>query len=130
MSVAETIKTELISLCPNFATVWNNECDMWTDDQGHFTVHGVFAVFSHYIVDRIRRESDPDLRRVFEYLESKLTDDDSQVGNAACTCFLENLMNRVPTTIPREHLVPFLGPKSRRFCRAWDEWCGVNTEGL
>jgi hypothetical protein len=130
MSVAETIKTELISLCPEFAAVWNRQCDLWTADDGSFTVHGVFAVFSDYIADRLGRAADPDLLRVFEYVESKVTDDNSDVDNAACTCFLENLMNRVPETIPPQHLVPFLGPKSRRFCRAWDEWCGVKTQGL
>src|SRR4029077_2607698 len=105
MSVAETIKAELISLCPEFARAWNDGCDLWTSDDGSFTVHGVFGVFSHYIAGRLVKGADPDLRRVFDYVESKLTDDDSEVDNAACTCFLENLMNRVPETIPPQHLV-------------------------
>jgi hypothetical protein len=130
MSVAETIKAELLSLCPDFAAVWDDECDLWTSDDGTFAVHGVFAVFSHYVAGRLTHGADPELRKVFEYVESKLMDDDSEVENAACTCFLENLMNRVPETIPPGHLVPFLGPKSRRFCRAWDQWCGMQTEGL
>jgi hypothetical protein len=130
MSVAETIKTELVSLCPDFVAVWNDRRDLWTTDDGSFTVHGVFGVFSSYIGDRLVQGADPELRTVFEYVESKLTGDDSEVANAACTCFLENLMNRVPETIPPLHLVPFLGPKSREFCRAWDQWCGVKTEGL
>jgi hypothetical protein len=130
MSNAEAIKKELISLCPDFAKVWNDECCLWTGEGGLFTVHGVFAVFSHYISDRLASGTDPNLRIVFEYVESKLTDDNSEVDDAACTCFLENLMNRVPETIPPQRLVPFLGPKSRRFCRAWDQWCGVKTEGL
>ena len=130
MSVAETIKAELVALCPDFAAVWDDECDLWTSDDGSFTVHGVFGVFSHYIADRLTRRADPELRKVFEYVESKLADDDSEVGNAACTCFLENLMNRVPETIPPRHIVPLLGPKSRQFCRAWDQWCGMKTKGL
>lgn len=130
MHAAETVKTELITLCPDFAAAWNDECDLWTGDDGSFTVHGIFAVFSHYIADRLCRGVDPDLRNVFEYVESKLTEDNSEVDNAACTCFLENLMNRVPKTIPLQNLVPFLGPKSRQFCRAWDQWCGIKTKGF
>ncbi|MBC7817295.1 MAG: hypothetical protein IAG10_10435 [Planctomycetaceae bacterium] len=130
MSVAETIKAELLGLCPEFTVAWNDECDLWTSDDGSFTVHGVFAVFSHYIADRLSRGSDPSLSEVFDYVESKLMEDDSEVDNAATTCFLENLMNRVPEKIDPRHLVPLLGPKSRKFCRGWDEWCGVKTEGL
>jgi hypothetical protein len=130
MSTAETIKAELTSLCPDFAAAWEDERELWTADDGSFTVHGVFAVFSHYVADRLIRGADPALKKVFDYVESKLTGDDSVVDNAACTCFLENLMNRVPETIPPSQLVPLLGPKSREFCRAWDEWCGMKTEGL
>lgn len=130
MSVAETIKAELLALCPDFALAWNDECDLFTSDNGVFTVHAVFIVFSHYVADRLSRGRDPALKEVFDYVESKLTEDDSEVDNAATTCFLENLMNRVPTKIEAQYLIPLLGPKSRQFCRAWDEWCGVKTEGL
>ena len=130
MSVAQTIKAEVISLCPEFAPFWDDKCDLYVDDDGSFSIHAVFTLFSRYIADRLMRSADPELHQVFEYVESKLTDDDSEVHNAACTCFLENLMNRVPDKIPAGHLIPFLGPKSRRFCRAWDEWCGMKTEGL
>ena len=130
MPVAETIKAELLSLCPDFATAWDDQRDLWTNDDGSYTVHGVFAVFSHYIADRLSRGSDPELHKVFEFVESKLTEDDSEVNNAATTCFLENLMNRVPETIPPRYLIPLLGPKSRRFCRSWDEWYGMKTERL
>jgi hypothetical protein len=129
MSVSETIKAELLSLCPAFAGVWAHERDLWTSDDGSFTVHGVFAVFSDYIAERLAHAPDPEMQKVFEYVESKLTGDNSEVDNAACTCFLENLMNRVPDKIPAGHLVPFLGPKSRGYCLAWDDWCGIKPKG-
>jgi hypothetical protein len=130
MSVAETIKAELLVLCPDFAMAWNDECDLFTSDDGSFTAHGVLIVFSHYVADRLSRGSAPSLSKVFDFVESKLTEDDSEMDNAATTCFLENLMNRVSEKIAPRHLVLLLGPKSRRFCRAWDEWCRVRTEGL
>ena len=130
MSVAETTKGELLSLCPDFAEWWDDESDLWTEENGSFTVRGVFAVFSHYIADKLGRGNDPHLVAVFKYVESQLTEDDCELDNAATTCFLENLMNRVPEKIRPANLVPLLGPKSRRFCRGWDEFCGVKTEGL
>ncbi len=48
-------------------------------DDGSFTVHGVFAVFSHCIADRLSRPLDPELQKAFEYVESRLTDDDSEM---------------------------------------------------
>src|SRR5438552_19191472 len=105
MPCADTTKDDLLSLCPGVAAAWDDKRDLWANDNGSFTVHGVFAVFSDYIADRLTRGSDPELRRVFEYVESKLTEDDSEVNNAATTCFLENLMNRVPETIPPRHLI-------------------------
>ena len=128
MSNAEMIKDELITLCPDFTSALD-ESDFIRED-GTLSVHGVFAVFSHYVANRLVCEPNPSLGKVFEYVESKLTGDDSEIDNAACTCFLENLMNRVPDIIPPQHFVPLLGPKSRRFCRAYDEWCGSKTEGL
>jgi hypothetical protein len=130
MSPAENVLTELLSYCPNFAAEWDRERDLWTSDDGSFTVHSVFTVFSHYIAGRLIRGEDPALVKVFHLIESKLTGDDSEVENAACTCFLENLMNRVPEAIPAQTLIPLLGPEARRFCRSWDEVCGVKTEGL
>ena len=118
MSLAETIKTEMISLCPDFAKVWNDEGDLWTHFDGFSTVHGVFSVFSHYIRDRLAHGADPEFGRVFDYVESKFTDHDSEVDNAVCTCFLENLIDCVPEMM--QLLDPYLGPKSRRFFLAWD----------
>ena len=139
MSVIEVIKAELLALCPDFAATWNDECDGRAYPDGSHTVHGVFSEFSRYIADRLRRGADPVLGEVFDYVESKLKEDTSEleltenasnIDNAVSTCFLENLMNRVPEQIDPRHLVPLLGPKSRQYGLAWDEWCGVKTEGL
>jgi hypothetical protein len=123
-------ETELLALRPDFRPWWDDERDLWSHNEGECTTHGVFSAFSHFVADRLSRGPAPELSPVFEYVESKLDDEDSEVSNAATTCFLENLMNRVPELIAPSSLVPLLGPKSREFCRAWDEWCGVRTEGL
>jgi hypothetical protein len=128
--LAKATEAELLALCPEFQPWWEDERDLWTQDDGTFTTHGVFAVFSHFIADRLAQGPAPELGPVFEYVESRLDDERSEVCDAATTCFLENLMNRVPETIAPSALVPLLGPKSRAFCRGWDEWCGVRTEGL
>jgi len=87
-------------------------------------------VFSHYVAERLAQGPAPDLRRVFQYVETKLTGDNYELDNAFATCFLENLMNRVPGSIAPASLVSLLCPKAREFCRGYDEWCGIRTEGL
>lgn len=87
-------------------------------------------MFSHYVADRLSQGPVPELRKVFAYVETKLTGDDSALDNAFCTCFLENLMNRVPGSIAPASLVSLLGPKARDYCRGYDEWCGTKTDGL
>lgn len=128
--LAKAIEAELLALRPDFRPWWDDERDLWKRDGEDFTTHAVFAVFSHFVADRLSCGPAPELAAVFDYVESKLDDEDSEVSNAACTCFLENLMNRVPGSIAPTTLVPLLGPKSRRFCQLWDEWCGIRTEGL
>lgn len=120
--LAKATEAELLALRPDFQPWWDDERELWTHDDGEFTTHGVFAVFSHFVADRLSRGPALELAAVFKYVESKLDNEDSEVSNAACTCFLENLMNRVPKIIAPAALVPLLGPKSRQFCREWDEW--------
>jgi hypothetical protein len=130
MSQARTIEGELLALRPEFQSWLDDERSVWADDDGRFTIYGLFEVLSHLVADRLSRGPAPELAPVFDYVESKLDGLDSEVDNAATTGFLENLMNRVPDSIAPASLVPLLGARSRTFCRAWDEWCGVRTEGL
>lgn len=129
MTKAETLREELFTVCPDFASLDKAEWDLWTNDDGTFSVHQVFAVFSGYISERLERREISDIERVFRFIEMKLGSDE-EMNNAACTCFLENIMNRVPESIDPETFVDFLGPKSRGFCKAWDDWCGMKTKGL
>jgi hypothetical protein len=130
VSSAVATRDALIDLCPDFTAWWADEEYFRTEDDGSFGVHGVIAVFSHFVAARLSQEPTEELQRIFEFVEAGLTVDGSDLDNALCTCFLENLMNRVPETIEAARLVPLLGPKARRFCRAYDEWCGTTTEGL
>jgi hypothetical protein len=130
MSLTEKIAAEMLALCPDFQPWWDDERTLWADDDGPLGVHAVFAAFSHFIADQLPRRPTAELSPVFEYVESKLGAKDSVVASAAATCFLENLMNRVPGTLAPGLFVPLLGPRSRKFCRRWDEFRGMRTEGL
>lgn len=45
--------------------------------------------------------------------------------------FLENLVNSSSNgRFGSKDFTKFLGPKSIEYCKAWDEFTGVKTEGL
>jgi len=50
---------------------------------------------------------------------------------AACVCFLENLQNKAGHgRFEYSRFIPYLGEKSKEYCRAWDEFTGVKSPGL
>ena len=47
------------------------------------------------------------------------------------TNFLEGLQNIESSgQVSASEFVPFLGSKSKEYCKAWDEFTGVKTPGL
>ena len=130
MNRPEQLMQELLALFPDFSQTWASESYSWTDEKGRFTSCGVFAPFSHYVADDLRGSRRLDLEKVFKFAEQLMSDQDEEVSTAVATCFLENLMNRTPNELDPHAFVPLLGPGSRDYCRAWDEFCGTKTEGL
>jgi hypothetical protein len=129
LSKSGKLLNALIELCPTFAESWAGDAYLWTDDTGKYTVFGVFSAFSSYISDTLIGGGAPFLGEVFRFVERCMSEDE-EMGTATTTCFLENLMNRVPETLDPSTFVPLLGPESRAYCRAWDEFCGTKTDGL
>jgi len=79
---------------------------------------------------QILEASEKDVARIFELIEHLLFFGDEDVRTAFFTCCLENILNVTPSRIPPERFVQFLGPQSRKHCRAWDDFTGVRTPAL
>lgn len=122
MTTAFIIEAELLAICPDFKEWWDKERNWWTMEDGHFTIYGLFAAFSHYIANCLIQDSysETEMIKVFNFIESKLRKEDFDMYNAVATCFLENLMNRIDIISPNK-FIPLLGPISREFCQAWDD---------
>ena len=88
-----------------------------------------FTALTQFVTDRIEGGQTDGLEALFACLEP-LVAGGGEVGDAVATCFLENLLNVTPQRIPARVWIPLLGPASRKFCRAWDQFTGVKTEGL
>ncbi|BAZ14304.1 hypothetical protein NIES4071_61470 [Calothrix sp. NIES-4071] len=122
MSTPLIIEAEILAICPNFKE-WNKEHNWWTTDDGNFTLYGLFAAFSHYILDCLIQDlySETEMIKVFNFIESKMIKEDFDVYNAVATCFLENLMNNRINITSSNKFIPLLGANSREFCQAWDD---------
>jgi hypothetical protein len=120
--------SELAGFIPEFA-------DYWVSDEASFnfgndsTVHGVFSDFSTLVIDQLESGTLESPHKLFSYIESVVVAG-GEPANAACTCFLENILNRIPGPVDPESFVPYLGQQSAKFCRAWDDFTGVKTHGL
>lgn len=97
--------------------------------------HMDFSIFTDFIAEKIKNKEIASLRKIFEFLERCVASDDKDLGEAATTCCLENLINfssssDVDFYVDPKIFVPLLGPKSKEYCKAWDEFTKVKTPGL
>ena len=102
---------------------------MWAEE-GSPGICSDVSCFGDFVEDRILQADEHEIARVFGLIEHLLAFGDENVQTAVATCCLENILNVTPSKIPADRFVQFLGPKSREFCRAWDEFAGVRTPGL
>lgn len=57
--------------------------------------------------------------------------DEKNFDDAICTCFFEDLINSASSgNIQYERFIPYLGEKSKEYCKAWDQFTGVRSPGL
>ena len=101
--------------------------DQWLGETGSISACSLFAESGSLVSRRFTAGDFEGAEALFNLVERCLADGTEEVSNGAATCFLENLMNQA--TIG-SLAVPFLGPRSREYCRAWDRFTGVNTKGL
>jgi hypothetical protein len=113
---------------PDFSISWDAYLDYWgNDERGLCNDMSEFSLFAASVFQRKDHEL---TGRILSFIEHLIVFGDEEVRTAAMTCFLENVMNQVPAKLSPATFVCDLGPKSRDFCRAWDEFTGHRTDGL
>lgn len=118
----------LTEIIPKFESEW--ESDKYGFNFGDdSTIYSVFSAFSGLVIERLKKDNLQDREKLFEFIESVISKGGDE-ANAACTCFLENLLNVTQGEIEAESFVPFLGQASKEFCRRYDKFTGIITEGL
>jgi len=113
---------------PEFPEHWHSE-EAAFNFENESTVHGVFSDFSTLVINKLEIGALSNGKQLFSFIESVI-DSGGDPADAACTCFLENILNRIPGSIDPSSFVQYLGPKSREFCKGWDEFTGIKTDGV
>jgi len=111
-------------------------------DGESINIYAVFTGLADYVIKELANKSinitDEEISIYLfleeircRYAKSRPGTDEFDLDNAVCTCFLENLLNKGSWgDICYSRFVPYLGEKSREYCRAWDHFTGVKTPGL
>lgn len=102
----------------------------------------VFTGLTNYVVDELIKKHEnitQEELEIYKFIEQVRNNysgfpegsEEFDFDNAACVCFLEDLQNIASTgEIKYSRFIPYLGEKSKEYCRAWDEFTGVKSEGL
>lgn len=89
------------------------------------------ASFATFVILLLESHKEELNEKIFLTVENLMTTGDREVVAAVSTCFLENLLNRASTgSIDYSSFVGFLGQRSREFCKEWDQFTGVFSDGL
>lgn len=114
-SISEYV-SRLSYFIPEFSERWNSDESLFNEGDAS-TVNGVFAEFSHLVIEQLQNDSLQRKSELFSFIEMIVLKDNND-SNAVCTCFLENIINRFDDTISADSVLPYLGEKTRAFVNA------------
>lgn len=124
---AEKLLANFIRFSPSFKEAWESDENYNIGENGTFNYHQVCAEYSTYFthqdafkeVGRVDDDwydtmSDRAMSELFSTIED-LLDGASDLDNALCACFLENISQ----TKAGDYALQFMGKKSREFFLQW-----------
>ncbi|MBX9744836.1 MAG: hypothetical protein K2X08_06475 [Chlamydiales bacterium] len=112
---------------PSFLIYWGDYIRDFGSDLG-LTIQ--MLPFGKYTIDTIKSNNETEIKKIFDFVEFLLCAGDDSVQTAMTTSYLEYLMSKDPDEIKFSTFVKYLGKESIAYCRAWDQFTGVKTEGL
>jgi|SRR5579883_2004880 len=106
----------LVDLVPDFRASWDDPGNCFRYDDGSFTLHGVFAAFSHFFRERHAVLPADRVAALGAFVSGCMaTGDNGPLDNAAATCFVGNIAGE-PSD---RELAPYLTGEAKRYWHAW-----------
>ncbi len=118
------VMKDIVSRFPGFTERWNQHTAFWNGKEAGLC--NDFSEFAAYALSLLSENVRTDeLVALFAHIETLVDTGPEAARTAACTCFLENIVNAIePRAAFTQLFVSLLGPKSLQFCRAWAEFSG------
>jgi hypothetical protein len=91
VSTPRELLDRLVALFPEFAAYWDSPENCFRNRDGTFTRHGAFAQFSIFFGECYEWLPADRVAALAALLTECMASPDSDLGNAAATCFLENV---------------------------------------
>ena len=126
----KTCIDELLKTFPDFKDSWKAHKRYWAGGKRSFFTD--LGAFRSYISKKLEKNESYDYKKVFDFIEKLVVTGDEAVSTAATTGFLEDLVNMSSNgCFPSRSFTKYLGPESKAYCIAWDEFMGgPKTDGL
>jgi hypothetical protein len=105
----------LVALFPDFRSYWDGPDNYFRNEDGSFSLHGVFAEFSHFFKERYGSFQPDRIVALGEFVSACMASDDPDLDNAAATCFVENIVGE---DCERE-LAHHLAGQARDYWKGW-----------
>jgi hypothetical protein len=119
--------SEILREFPDFEPVWKKHLEYWEGDDAR-TIGIDIAEFQSFISDKLKSKKEYDYQKVFDLIEELLVHGDDDIEYAIEFNFFENLLNRSSTGhFPIESFFCYLGKESKAFCKANEEFWGIEN---
>jgi hypothetical protein len=101
---AEKLLQNLIAISPDFQSHWLSADNYHVGEDGTFSAHGAFSEYSSFVKEHANELSEDQLKRIGSFVSECMHVVDSDIGNAASTCFIENLSGEAPSLKLKSYL--------------------------
>ena len=87
----QALLDRLVALFPDFRAYWDDPGNCFREDDGAFTLHGVFAEFTGFFRQLHSSLSAERVAALGAFVSECMASADADLDNAAATCFVENI---------------------------------------
>jgi len=128
MATPDDYAYQMSQFIPDFSDFWKSQDQVFAF-QHESNLHWVFSDFADCVITRLRDATLPDREPLFDFIESVVAGGGVD-ADVACKCFLKRLLEQTQETsrgLQPDSFLPYLGPKSRGFCKAWEAFVAPRT---
>jgi hypothetical protein len=105
----------LTALFPEFGPYWDAPGNCFRNDDGSYTLHGVFSEFTSFFREHSERLTSDQLLALGAFVSECIVPADTDLSNAAATCFVENIAGEDYA----EEFAIFLKGAARKYYLSW-----------